>query len=144
MDYFSDFTDWKSKNDNFSLFDYLPLKVSHEQVLLVSQLFFPNLVIKDGCVFIQESRQYKFLQQSKDVCKDKYSLEKYINCVFLECMFNCNTEKDIDMIQRLAEIIKQSWEIWFKKQYPGLNMVTEIYEDEFDGWCVTCFSKHIT
>ena len=141
MNYFSDFTDWKSKNENFSVFDYLPLKISHEQVLLASQLFFPKLVIEDGCVFIQESRQYKFLEQSKGACKDKSSLEKYINCVFLECMFNCDTKKDKDMIQSLAELIKQSWEIWFKKQYPDFNLEVEIYEDEFDGWCVTCYKK---
>ena len=139
LDYFSDFYDWKSKNNDFSLFDYLPIKINSEQLLLANLLFFPKFVEEDGCIFIEESRQKKFLQQAKNSCKDKFSLEKYINCVFLECMFNCETDKDRKLIQHLAEHIKHSWDLWFKEKYPKLNMVTEIYEDEFDGWCITCY-----
>lgn len=141
LNYFSDFLNWKSKNETFSIFDYLSIKLTPEQLLLASQLFFPELVIIDGCVFITESQQYKFLEQAKNTCKDETSLEKYVNCVFLECMFTCNTDNDTKRIQALAEIIKNIWEIYFKKIYPELNMVTEIYEDEFDGWCVTCYRK---
>ncbi|MCR5081101.1 MAG: hypothetical protein K6B17_07145 [Treponema sp.] len=139
LEYFSDFHDWKSKKNDFSLLDYLPLKINSEQLLLANLLFFPKLVEEDGCFFIEESRQKKFLEQAKNSCKDKSSLEKYINCIFLECMFICKTDKDRKLIQHLAEHIKHSWDLWFKEKYPELNMVTEIYEDEFDGWCITCY-----
>lgn len=113
------------------------MKLSPAQILLAGQLFFPEIVIESNCVFIKESRQYKFLQEYRNRFKDNTSLEKYINCIFLECWFPSETEN----IKELAEFIKQSWEIHFQKKYPELNIVTEIYEDEFDGWCVTCYRK---
>lgn len=141
LEYLSDFRDWKLKNENFTILDYLPLKVTVEQVLLISQLFFPEIVSENNCIFIKMSRQYAFLHQYKDHFKDDSSLEKYINCVFLECIFPCDTDAVRRKIKKLAEIIKQSWEMYFSIKYPQFNITIEMYEDEFDGWCVTCYQN---
>lgn len=136
-----DYNEWKKKNEDFSFFDYLPIKLTIEQLLLASQLFLPEISIEENCVFIKQSRQYKFLHKYKNQFKEKSSLEKYINCFFLECIFQCETDNDKQNVKMLAEVIKTAWEAYFYKNYPEFQMRVEIYEDEFDGWCITCFTN---
>ncbi len=67
--------------------------------------------------------------------KDDVSLEKYINCVFIESMFPCDNK----IAGELAKTVAKSWKFYFFNEHPCLNIKVELYEDEYDGWCVTCY-----
>lgn len=138
---FSDFNEWKLKNKNFTVFDYLAIKTTPLQLYLAGKLFFPGLIVDGKFVFIKDSPQYEFLDDCKKSKMSANDIEKYINSVMLECLFpKCNEYTD-EFFGELAETLKNSWKLHFQSVYPDIKMVVEKYEDEFDGWCVTCYQS---
>ena len=138
---FSDFNDWKVRNENFTFFNYLSLKTTPLQLYLAGKVFFPELIFDGNCIFIKDSPQYQYLDDCKNSNMSDNAIEKYINSVMLECLFAEYSEYNENFYEELAEMIKNSWELHFEKAYPNIKMTVEKYEDEFDGWCVTCYKK---
>lgn len=138
---FDDLNDWKSVNENFTLFHYLSVKSNYEQIILLARLFFPEIITVGGCVFLKESRQLFEIENFWKATKNLTQFEKAINATVLSFIFKTETEKEYNMSKEVAEILKKSWKLYFYETYKELDLEVEIYNDEYDGWCITVYQK---
>lgn len=138
---FSDFNEWKIKNEGFTIFNYLTIKTTPLQIYLAGKLFFPELIFDGKYIFIKDSPQFKFLDDCKNKNMSDNSIEKYINSIMLECLFPNSSEYNEKFFKELAGLIEKSWKLHFANAYPNIKIEVEKYNDEFDGWCVTCYNK---
>lgn len=136
---------WKENNLDFTIIDYLGVKSSYEQILIASKLFFPDLFITNGLVLLKESCQLVNAESFWTNTKTLADFERTINFVCLGNIISITNEQDLLLCKETVIMIKKSWDIFFKCNYSDYDLVSDIYEDEFDGWCVTFFQrKNIT
>lgn len=133
--------DWKEKNKNFSIFDYLGFKCTFECFIAVSKLFFPDLVFVDDCIFLRDSCQKSDITNFYNHTNSAADFEKAINFICLSNLISINETISKDAIKEVVSNICRSWRMYFDKEYKEHNLIVESYEDEYDGWCVTFYQK---
>ncbi len=137
--FLSEYENWNNVNDFFSVFDYIGLKSSCEQIFMCSELFFPEVIFIQDCFFIESSRQWSNSIFWWNCAENAGELEKYINSFCLSMFFDEASNKEG---RKIIEILQLSWSIYFKNKFPKLNLEVETYNDYYDGWTVTVYKKN--
>ena len=143
-DLLDEYKSWKSTNKNFTAFDYLGIKNTYEDIIILSRLFLPDVSIIAGCFLLNDSRQKVAFNEYWKKATTAADLEKVINFICFPNIIKTQTEKDLLLNKELIPIVKQSWEGYFYRKYEILNLTVESYEDEYDGLSITVFQKENT
>ena len=136
-----EYQEWKSVNSKSHFFSYLTTEVNITQLFMAAQLFFPETIIIDNCLFIKESRNTVYMESHWKNAKSAASLEKIINDVCFGIFYIIKYDNEDKIGCELIHMLKDSWDMTFLKRYPDRKIVTEIYEDEEDGWGITAYQE---
>lgn len=136
-----DYTEWKERNEYFSLLDYVTINCSIEQIALSSILFFPEINFVEGFAFAKQSKQNEFALQYIEQHDDRKAIERYVNCFFLESFFPPKNKKEKNMIVYVIQLLSDIWKMFFERKYPDTVFSIEAFEDELDGWCITFYQN---
>ena len=121
---------WKSgwsDQDGINIYSYISYVCDPEDVLVVSRLFFPDLVCVDGCVFLEfkyNPGMVGLLSSYGD--REKMDVELSVNRVSLYDAFFGASDKVGDLIyEQLCEVLAVSWSMALGKAFPGVEFKIE-------------------
>ncbi len=142
-----EFDEIKNLNpENWDIGEYLNLKYDINAAIAFSKLFYPNFIVKDGCIIIgfrynEESfkKWYKHyngnIREIERMC-NKYELMDYFS-------INRKTDEALDSynmkIDELGKVLKKSWEINCLLLFPEKKINVEVF-DEFNTTRLTLYS----
>lgn len=142
-----DYLSWKKCNDFFTMYDYIPLKFSSEQLLICSTLFFPRIDRVGKFLFLKDSRQLESIKTMIDNNCNSKSIETFVNHVFLSGIFPSITEnkeqeklEDIKL-KILGKRIEYCWKLYFKDIFPDKKIKVEFYKDKYNEYCITFYQN---
>jgi len=142
IEQFNDFSNWKSVNDIFNTLDYIGATCNFSHIAAISKLLFPEIVIISDCVFLKDSNQNKDIKGFWENASSISNLEKVINFICINNLTNMESEKNnIFLNEQIAILIKNIWKNHFVNIHKDKNIEIEIYNDEYDGWCITIYQK---
>lgn len=127
------------------LWDYAAQKGGATLALAFASLFWPRLIDVDGCVFLAERYDPDAHRQWLESLSERpEALERTMNHVHLWDLFDPASEgiaaKELD---RLAEVIAQTWRAALVDQFPNRGGDVEIAnDDESYGPTLTLFTTH--
>jgi hypothetical protein len=78
---------WQSANKNFTVFDYIGVKSSYEQIIAISKLFFPDIVCVDGYILLKDSCQKIDATEFFNNIETMADFEKVMNFICLGNLF---------------------------------------------------------
>ncbi len=140
-----DYLAWKKCNDFFTMYEYIPLKFSLEQVLICSTLFCPRIDRVGNFLFLKDSRQLESIKTMIDNNCNSKSIESFVNHVFLSGIFPIDAEdKEQENLEKaqlkiLGKRIEYSWNLYFKDKFPDKKIKVEFYKDKYDEYCITFY-----
>lgn len=141
----SDYLAWKKCNDSFTMYNYIPLKFSLEQVLICSTLFYPRIDRVGKFLFLRDSRQLDSIKTMIDNNYDSKSIESFVNHVFLSGIFSIDAENNEHkklkeaQIEMLGNRIKYSWDLYFRDIFPDKKIKVDFYRDNYEEYCITFY-----
>ncbi|GHU10868.1 hypothetical protein FACS1894151_10450 [Spirochaetia bacterium] len=138
----NEFKKWKDKNSFFTPFHYIGAICNFENLLAISKLLFPDVVLIADCFLLKDTRQWKSFNEFWENAKTSADLEKTINFICINSLTNIDSEKNDNVLNKeIAYLIKNSWELFFSNEYKDLDLSINVYEDNNDGWCITVFQN---
>jgi hypothetical protein len=137
---------WEKANPkSFTWWNYVNMKADIKTALGFAKLFYPEVIEREGSIFIKDNFNIERYNQWKKFCNnDKYNMEKAMNSYEIKDFFHINTDyedKYIDeQIQALGNVLKEFWTLSFKERFPSRNIVVDIIEDD-ESLYITVFEN---
>jgi hypothetical protein len=140
------YNNWKNQftdTSKVTVFEYISFNVHPEDVLIISSLFFPNLVEVNGAVFLEMQYSYNsYLSWLNHFGSDRQALEKMMNHVHMYDIFGHSNNVDDTVYEQVGMLLQIAWTKHFKSEYPDKNIVVDYWHGEDDyGPIVTVFQK---
>ena len=137
--------DWeRDSNSEMTVHDWLSCVGSYDHAIGYIQLFWPDLIEHDGCIFVgskpEEENYRSWLVSTKG---NRKSVEAMINHVHIEDLFQVGQlEPTESQVRYIGTKLREMWLAKARKQYPERNIVVEFYhgsEEDLRAYEVTLF-----
>jgi len=145
-----EFSELKTLNpETWDISEYLNLKYDINAAIAFSKFFFPDFIVKDGCIILgfrysDESFKKWYKHYSGNISEiertcNKYELKDFYNN-------NRNSNESLDLynkkIDELGNVLKKSWEINCQLLFPEKKIVVDVF-DEYDTTRITLYTISI-
>lgn len=129
------FTDWKNSwisKESLGLIDYISYNIHPEDVIIIGNLFLPELFEIDDFIFLSinfDSDIYNNLKLNNNYKKEE--IEKNINRIHLYDIFaNCTDSVDESIFNKVGELLRLSWLNHLKNKFPYRKINVELIIDD--------------
>ena len=136
-----------SQYPNKSFFNYVSNHVGVEGFLSVAGVLAPDLINKDGGIFISENLPMLKGSMTTRFGDDTKTLERYVNlfCVSdFYLMAADEASQDEVLLLKFANVIKYFWTMYLRTLFPDKEFDVELSEQglfDEDGICITFSQK---
>jgi len=130
------FQNWKNqweKPEQMGSWSYISFNIHPDNLLIVGELFFPKMVEVEDYVFFEEKFDEASFQNWKTSMPGDTNLEKIINHIHIYDLFeNCSDEIEEATFIEIANLLKTTWDNFFKIKFPTRKIVVELTNYETD------------
>jgi len=137
LNHLNKYQDWKSSLDSsadLNIWDYIDYNIHPEDVLILSELFFPKFIEIDDCIFFE----FRFDENTYQTWRlnfgnDRRAIEAMINHVHIYDIFShCEPDIEDSVFDRLAQVLQNAWSMYFQKVFPDKKIEIEYVSGEQD------------
>jgi hypothetical protein len=119
----------------------------YDLALGYSLLFWPDFVLYDDCIFINEP-DHKNYESWLSNCKgDKSCVERLMNHRhILDIFLNSEMQPTKEIVRQIGRVLKDMWTCKLKRDFPERNVCVEFYDDDSDkllDYEITVFQERI-
>lgn len=133
LDELDDFVLWRTKNPGLTLLEYAYHNLSTSMAIAVTRLFWPELVMHKGGVFLADSfSEAVFDAWNSKLGGNMRAIEQIMNHAHLVDMARSFRALGVQSQKYLIDVISNCWRGRLKQAYPDLNFCIQV-EPEADG-----------
>lgn len=138
---FDDFKNWTNSNNNFTYINYLETyaninKIHPDFLIIFSQLFYPNLILRDQMVFLESNFKEDYFNRLVAEDYEPQKIEYWLNLILVSSFFPDDTAYD-DHAEFLCELLKKFILQKLESQFKSLKFKIISGYDEDDGYYIT-------
>ncbi|WP_304942852.1 hypothetical protein [Vallitalea guaymasensis] len=119
------FTDVKGT----TLINHVSNSCSIEDVLAISNLFNPEIIIVEDCIFISEFYNNNIENLKEQFNDDRQQIEMFVNSWSLEDFFLLSQNDTLakkEVIKKFGDILKYFWRLRFNELFPNRQIVVRV------------------
>ncbi|MGY3803745.1 hypothetical protein ACWNT8_06785 [Pigmentibacter ruber] len=141
-----DYEAWKQLNKeftskDFSKLEYLfgiitTLEINPDFLIIFSQLFYPNLILRDQMVFLESNFKEDYFNRLVAEDYEPQKIEYWLNLILVSSFFPDDTAYD-DHAEFLCELLKKFILQKLESQFKSLKFKIISGYDEDDGYYIT-------
>jgi len=106
----------------------------YDMAMGYAMLFWPDFVLYEDCVFIQQPDPQSYASWMKSCNGDKTQVEGTINHRHITDMFlNSEVQPTKEMVIHIGRLLKDMWSCRLKRDFPERNIQIEFFEDDSDN-----------
>nr|BFD33034.1 hypothetical protein GTC16762_26520 [Pigmentibacter ruber] len=138
---FDDFKNWTNSNNNFTYINYLETyaninKIHPDFLIIFSQLFYPNLILRDQMVFLEGNFKEDYFNRLVAEDYEPQKIEYWLNLILVSSFFPDDTAYD-DHAEFLCELLKKCILQKLEREFKHLKFDVITGCDEDDGYYIT-------
>jgi hypothetical protein len=127
--------EWNDGN-GISLKAWIACVGSIEHAIAYGELFWPEFVEFDGCVFFggysAESYRESYQGFMEQTCSNKQAVEKVMNHRHILDLFCCPREPTREQVVYLGRLLKEMWSAKLQRDFPNKRFVVSFSEERSD------------
>ena len=126
------FKEWKnswSNQDSFGIFEYVSYNVHPDDVLIISNLFFPQFIEYEGGIFFKEKFDIEIYNQAA-LTYNKKDIERTMNSIHVYDIFAYTDNVDEDTYVNVGNLLKLVWSNHLSREYPNRHFKVDLIISE--------------
>jgi len=133
LDTLFDFQEWRRINgDSFSLIDYIFVKSNTEVAIAYTKLFWPDLIEHEGGYFLNDFfDESTYLQWRKELGGNIYKIERVMNHIHIEDLFQNLEKVDQSSMLFLGKKISEMWSARLSTLYPSVEFYVTCEQEDY-------------